>query len=216
MIRSSIRVVGRLALATLTTLLVGAVFASQPASAHDRRTIANGQVEAVVGFMVEPALADEPNGVDFRVTNVATKQPVEGLEKTVKVEVIKGATTRTFDLRARFGMPGAYTADLMPTAIGDYTFRFVGEVNGVKIDEKFESGPGRFAAVEPVAKIQFPTITPSNDVLQAQVTAANSAADSARLLGIAGIVVGVIGLAVGGAALMMRSKGDGPAPSAAD
>jgi hypothetical protein len=179
------------------------------ASAHERRTVANNKADVVVGWIVEPAYVEEPNGVDFRVMKAGTTEPIEGLEKSVKVEVTKGATKKTYDLKTRFGMKGAYTADLIPTSIGDYTFRFFGEIDGAPINETFESGPGRFNAIQALALTQFPAPLPSTAQLEAQVTAANAAADSARTLGLAGIVVGVIGIGVGAAALLLRRSGGG-------
>ena len=179
------------------------------AAAHERRAIAGGKAEAVVGWIVEPALVDQPNGVDFRVTNAATKEPIVGLEKTVKVEVTQGGTTRQFDLRARFGQPGAYTADLIPTRAGDYTFRFTGEIEGVTIDERFESGPGRFNAVESPSSRQFPAAEPTVGELQRELAEARAAADTGRTLGLVGAGLGLAGLLVAGL-LALRGRSDAP------
>lgn len=192
------------------TLVAAALLAgltTPPASAHDRRKVAGDKAEVVVGWLVEPAYVEEPNGIDFRVTKAGTTDPIEGLEKTVKVEVIKGATTKTYDLKTRFGMKGAYTADLIPTSVGDYTFRFVGEIEGAKIDETFESGPNRFNPIQAQAVTQFPAPLPSTAQLEAQVAAANAAADSARTLALVGIIVGIIGIGIGAAALLLRRSG---------
>lgn len=208
----------RLALAIATAaVLIGALIPAE-ASAHERRKIANEQAEVVVGWIVEPAYVDQPNGVDFRVTNPATQQPIEGLEKTVKVEVIKGGASRTFDLRARFGMKGAYTADIVPTATGDYVFRFTGEINGVKIDEKFESGPGRFDGIKPLSAVQFPAAQPTVGELKAQLDDARAAADSAQTIAVVGVAVGLAGLLVAAAGLLLRRSltGGRPAASAGD
>jgi hypothetical protein len=209
---------GGLTLAAVAVALTVSLIAPPATSAHDRRTIANGQADVVVGWLVEPAFVDEPNGVDFRVMKAGTTEPIEGLEKTVKVAVTHGNTTKTYDLRARFGMKGAYTADIFPTATGDYKFQFTGEVNGVKIDEAFESGPNRFDGVKPLTAVQFPTAMPSSAELQSQVAAANAAADSARTIGFIGLAVGAAGLIVAAVALLRRRPGAGgqAAPSAGD
>lgn len=199
----------RLLLVSLATVSLGILLASpEMVSAHERRAIAGSKAEAVVGWLGEPAWVNEPNGIDFRVTDPATKQPIEGLEKTVKVEVSHGATKRTFDLRTRFGQPGAYTADVIPTSTGDYSFRFFGEVNGVKIDEKFESGPGRFDGIRAQGSIMFPAPNPT--IIEVQ-NEARTAADSARMLGIGGIITGLLGLIAGGGAFAMRGRGNAAA-----
>lgn len=195
-------------LSVLAVILLLLVCLGLPAtaSAHERRKIANEQAEVVVGWLNEPSYIDQPNGVSFVVTNPATKEPIEGLEKTVKVEVIKGGSTRTFDLRARFGQKGAYTADIIPTSTGDYTFRFTGEISGVKIDEKFESGPGRFDGIRPMMAVQFPASQPAIGELQTQLADARAAADSARTWAFVGAGVGLLALAVAAAGLAMRGR----------
>jgi hypothetical protein len=203
-----------LAPAVVVAALLAGLFVPAEASAHERRKIANEQAEVVVGWLVEPAYIDQPNGVDFRVTNPATQQPIEGLEKTVKVEVIKGGVSRTFDLRARFGLKGAYTADIIPTSTGDYAFRFTGEINGVKIDERFESGPGRFDGIKPLNAVQFPAAQPTVGELKAQLDDARAAADSARTIAFVGVAAGVVGLLAAAASLLLRRPLTGGRPAA--
>jgi hypothetical protein len=219
----------RLTLALGLVALAGLAFATiaPSAEAHERRTVA-GKYTFVVGFLNEPALIDQPNGIDLRVSNAQTGDPVEGLEKTRKADLIVGGATKTVDLRARFGMKGAYTADLIPTKTGTWNFRFYGNIEGTPVDEKFESGPGRFNDVQNTNDLEFPVQTPSLSELAAQVQrqgtpaeagAANSApapdvqraldrADSARTTGIifgaAGILIGLAG--VGLALVAMRAR----------
>jgi hypothetical protein len=199
----ALRSVRRWLPALAVAVVAVALWLPDTASAHERRKIAGDKAEAVVGWIVEPAYVELPNGVDFRVTNAATKQPIEGLDKTVKVEVTKGGTKKTYDLRARFGQPGAYTADIMPTSTGDYSFRFTGEIEGVRIDETFESGPGRFNTIQALSTTQFPAPLPSTGELQAQLTAAQAAANSANTMATIGLIVGTLGLLAAGASLAM-------------
>lgn len=53
------------------------LIATGGASAHESRTVAE-KYRFVVGFITEPALLEQPNGVDLRSTNTQTNQPVEG------------------------------------------------------------------------------------------------------------------------------------------
>lgn len=202
------------------------------AAAHERRTVAE-DYQFIVGFIDEPALLEEPNGIDLRVTNRQTNAPVDGLEKTLKADVTVGAQTRTFELRARYGQKGAYTADLIPTRAGTWSFRFHGTINGVAVDERFESGPGRFNDVQPKAELQFPVREPSIAELTQQVVQLSAPAeageghgqgdghshshgaaagafrlpDGATLFGMSGLVVGALG--VGLALYALRSRRDG-------
>jgi hypothetical protein len=200
---------GGLALAAVAVALTVTLLAPSAASAHETRKIAGDKAQVVVGWIVEPAYVEEPNGVDFRATKAGTTDPIEGLEKTVKVEVTKGGTTKTYDLKTRFGMKGAYTVDMVPTATGDYTFRFTGEIEGAQIDEKFESGPGRFSPILAQSAVQFPAPLPSTGDLQSQVAAANAAADSARTIGLVGLAVGAVGLVAAAVALFRRRPAAG-------
>ena len=68
--------------------------------------------------------------------------PVEGLEETLKAEVIFGDQTMELPLTARFNTPGAYESVFFPMKPGDYTFRIYGTIDGTEIDESFTSWTG--------------------------------------------------------------------------
>ncbi len=86
----------------------------------------------------------------------ADAEMVEGAEETLQLEVMFGDQSRVLRVRRVYGQPGHYTADLIPTRPGDYSFRLSGTINGVEIDEVFSSADGEFSTVEPVEDIQFP------------------------------------------------------------
>jgi hypothetical protein len=81
---------------------------------------------------------------------------VEGAEETLQLELTFGDQTKVLRLRAVYGEPGAYTADLIPTLPGDYSFHLTGTINGTEVDEVFSSADGEFSTVEPIEDIQFP------------------------------------------------------------
>lgn len=181
------------------------------ALAHETREVAGYKV--VVGWIGEPALEGQKNGVDFRVTK--DDKPVEGLEKTVKVEVLHKAsgTKKTFALRTIFRDPGHYTADLIPTAPGQYEMRFFGNIGSAEVNETFISGPGRYGDIEPTTEIAFPVPAPqvrevAGSAKQALDAAqdAEDAASTARTIAIAGGVLGVLGLVAGGGALVAARR----------
>jgi hypothetical protein len=177
------------------------------ASAHERRDVGAGKYQVVVGFITEPAIEGEPNGVDFRVTNKETNKPVEGVEKTLKVALqAGGGAPKEMPLRARFGQPGAYTADLIPTRAGAYIFTFTGDIEGAAINERFESGPGRFNDVTSAETLQFPEPVASASVLQRQLRDAEARAQQATTFGYAGVGLGLLGTVVGLAALLRRPR----------
>jgi len=204
------------------------------ASAHERRTVA-GRFNFVVGFLTEPAIIDQPNGVSLAVTDATTSQPVSDVEKTLKVEIATGGQSKTYELKTRFNMPGAYSVNLIPTKSGTWTFRFFGEIAGTQINERFESGPGRFNDVENSGELQFPVKTSSLSELTAQVQRLSGPAEAgaatapatlpasvpdvqraldeakqARTLalgvGVTGVVVGLVGVALAAVALSGRRR----------
>jgi hypothetical protein len=168
-----------------------------PAAAHERRAI--GPYTFVVGWIVEPAYVGQLNALDLTVTETATTKAVEGLEKTLKAELVAGggAATMPLTIATRFGLPGKYEGQVVPTRIGDYTFHISGTVNTTPIDEKFESGPGRFGGIEDIAPLQFPNKVPSNSDLAAKLDDANGKLTISIGLAAIAIVVAGASLALG-------------------
>lgn len=86
-------------------------------------------IALVIGFHNEPAYQGEPNGLDMFVTNMSTGEPVNGLEGTLKVEIIYGASKRELTMETQFGQDGAHTAYALPTEAGDYTWHIWGDID---------------------------------------------------------------------------------------
>jgi hypothetical protein len=166
------------------------MFAS-PAAAHEGRTV--GPYTFIVGWVVEPAIVAQPNGLDLTVTETASGKAVEGLEKTLQAQVITGgaASTMSLALAADSDVPGHYTAQLVPTRVGDYTFHISGTAGSTKIDERFESGPNRFDPVADGVALQFPDKVPSSADLATQLSDANTKLTIAIALGAVALVVAV-------------------------
>lgn len=199
----------------LAAVLLAPLALPDRALAHEHRTVA-GKYSFVVGFLTEPAFDGQMNGISLSVTVPGeNNRPIEGLENTLKATVIVGGGARSLavDLEPRFRQPGNYNGYFMPTRAGSYIFQFSGTVEGTPIDERFESGPGRFNDVETSQAVQFPDKLLDLAGATQQIEAARSEAAAARLLGIAGIVLGAAGLAVGGAALLALHRHPAAAPS---
>ena len=153
--------------------------------------------------------------------------PVEGLEKTLQVEVthVPSEASKVMNLRAVLNEPGRYAADLIPTVPGVYEFRVFGSAEGTAIDETFISrgGGGGFDDVRSVADLQFPERLPEvreiesavrgalSTSQQAQDSAlqADDGASTANTVAIAAMVLGVLGIAsgVGGLVAATRRRG---------
>ena len=183
-----------------------ALATAQPASAHTARDV--GAYHFLVGWGSEPAYAGQLNSVQLVLTYRSSGKPVTDLGSGFHVTVIYGIRRvalplePTFDPDTGFGTPGDYRAWLIPTAAGDYTFRFTGRVGGQSIDQSFTSGPTTFATVEDPASVEFPVPAPGtaelSQRLDAQVSrlATSRALATTRDLAIVAVVVGGLALVV--------------------
>jgi hypothetical protein len=179
-----------------------------PASAHEVRTV--GAYQFTVGWLHEPAYADEQNAVQFLLKD-SKGNPISDLGDTLKVEVIYQnqkmpalSLNPTFDPDTGLGMPGEYLASIIPTRPGKYTFHFTGSVKGQTIDQSFTSSPTTFDEVKEPTAVEFPAQDPTraqvsqrldriDSRLAAAQTSAKNDADLARNLAIAAIVLGALG-----------------------
>ncbi len=206
----------RILTAASALLLIALFVVPTSAFAHERRTIGNGKYDVVVGWDVEPAYEGLKNGASIRISEAGSNPavPVQGADKTLKVQIRQGATTREFPLRAVFGQPGYYIADILPTRAGDYQWSFVGSIGDTQInasDGKFDTADGKFNAVEPATDLEFPQALPDPVQMSAAVSAAQADAQSARTLALAGIGVGVLGVLAVAVVWLTRPRSAAPA-----
>lgn len=180
--------VAAVAVAVSVTVEVGGI-----ASAHETRRV--GPYSLVVGWLNEPAFQGVPNGASVRVsdTRVSPAKAVEGLERTLTLEVRSGGLSAGYarPLRAVFGQPGLYAVDLIPTAAGAYRYVIKGRIEDLELSETFESGPGRFNDVEGQAAMQYPVQAPAGSDLAARLDAIEQ-----RIGAIQGLAIVALALAV--------------------
>lgn len=211
-------------LATSTFAAISVAVLTVPAAAHEQRVVAGHFM--VVGWLDEPTYAGFKNGVQVFVNEPPNKGEEEGVpveDASLEVEVLFGAedaeeSIGPLPLEPAFGSQGEYSATMIPTRPGQYTFHITGTIDDQEVDELFTSGPDTFSEVADPADVEFPVQDPSRgqlaeavqgaqgqtDELRSTVEEVREAADTARLLGILGLVAGVIGLVVAGAALARR------------
>ena len=187
--------------AVITTLLVvtSVTFTiGGQALAHERRMV--GPYQLVVGFVEEPAFLGGTNGVSLRVTDprATPATPVEGLQETLRVEVFHGGLTRSLalDFETVFGQPGSYAAHFVPTAPGAYIFRIHGNIAELAVDERFESGPGRFSEIQPVSALQYPEAVPVGNELGGALQDIRGSLDQIRILAAAAVLLALVAIAV--------------------
>lgn len=179
-----------------TIAVLAALFGSPtPSLAHERRVVAGGKYELVVGWDTEPAYVNQRNDAGIRISKAGTSpaEAVTGAEKTLKVQVRQGSQTRTFDLRAMFGQPGYYVADILPTRAGDYVWTFVGSIGADPINETFDSADGKFDAVTAATDVEFPIAAPDPVQVAQQLQSAEATARNAQTVAYVGVALGILG-----------------------
>ena len=157
------RLSARLQAVVATGLLLAPAFAF----AHEHRgfTVGDKQYSVTIGSMNDPVTVDDKSGVEITVNEIGGEHdfvmepmadsdehagyPVEGLEKTLKVEVQAGDQKKTFDLRATWGEVGSYYAVFYPTVQTTYTYRLFGTINGETFDVPFSCNPAGHPQTEP-------------------------------------------------------------------
>jgi hypothetical protein len=187
------------AMAALAIVASSFAVGSTVALAHERRQV--GPYTFVVGWVNEPAYVNSMNALDLAVTETQAGKAVEGLDKTLKAEVIVGGGAKALPLTlaARFGMPGRYQGFVLPTKTGEYVFHISGTAGTTNVDERFESGPGRFGSIESTDALQFPDKLVTTAELAARM-------DTLQTLAIAGLVLAGLALVLTTGGLVLRRR----------
>lgn len=175
-------------------LLAWLAVGSGVASAHADRLV-DSKYGFRVGFLNEPAYSGLVNGVDLSICRGTCHANSDGsgqyinpvteplLYQNITVTVVYGGSQLALPITPVFQHPGKFSATFIPTAAGNYTFRFTGKIGSDKIDESFNSAKDGFDAVQDVQTIQFPNklplaTSPSN-AIQATISAIPTSATQA-------------------------------------
>lgn len=139
---------------------VGAVLLSLAvpfiASAHEEQSfeIKGKSYEIVIGSLGEPLIVDDKSGVDLRVTS--GNKPVEGLQDTLKVELIAGDKKKELLFTTVWGNPGSYKAVFFPTVATTLSYRVFGTINDTPFNVTFTcSSAGHESATEDKARVDI-------------------------------------------------------------
>jgi hypothetical protein len=178
-------------LVVFALLIVTMSLSIAPVAAHEGRVV--GDYEIAFGWYVEPAYAGQLNGPDLYITlhddgdherraagamslhGEETREALEALVVDLQVEVTFGSESITLTLEPDFPTYVEfddigylrYTATLIPTLPGDYSFRIFGTIDETEVDELFDSADGEFSTIEPSQDIHFP----SSQSLEARIAA---------------------------------------------
>jgi hypothetical protein len=179
-------------------LLIGLillVIGVRPAFAHARVEI--GPYVVIVGWKNEPVVVGERNALTIDVTK--DDEPVEGLEGTLDANVLYAGQTFTGNLGPT-ETPGIYAVEILPTVRGLYSLQLSGAIEDLQVDEIVEP-----EEVLPATVLQFPESPPDARDLQSSIDDLSSQLQAARILGIAGVALAIVGIGVAAAAFLRKS-----------
>jgi len=177
------------------------------ARAHEERVFSG--LDAEVGWLTEPPTTGVLNAVF--VNAARDGKPATDLKLVVEV-AFAGTTSPKLDLEPSDEDPGVYTAAFIPTRPGDYSFHLTGTAGRARVDQTFDPGKG-VEEVGDATELQFPPGDPPVSQLadratrlDSRVGAVKESADSAKTVGLVGLIVGGVGLFVAIVALARRRK----------
>ena len=183
-----------------------------------------GEYRVEIGWMNEPVVSGETNGIEFYVSPLEPgleledqvfKNGIEGLKKTVKMQLIYKDQSISLSLSPDHNIPGKYYAFVNPTVSGFYQANILGTIKDTPISLSMH--PPKVAER---AYIEFPepsdlTITQIIDGHTTLIGDIHDLKESVNNLeetkqqmnvGYAGVGVGIIGIAIAIVALAKSKK----------
>jgi hypothetical protein len=140
----------KIALPLAASLLVISFFSFSPSPSLAHEEMIRGDIKIVGGWVDEPPLVGQFNGIVLEITTVSDGQPITNALAQLDVSVKKGTPTRSLDFQSQ-EEPGVYVTDILPTQTGQYAVIFRGTVAGQAIDGQIE-----IEDVEDTARFNFP------------------------------------------------------------
>ncbi len=107
-----------------------------------------GEYRIQIGWMQEPAVSGEPNGVELYVSPLDPSadpedQPfadgVPGLHRDLKIQLILAGESTTLPLRADHNTPGKYFALVEPSAPGFYQVNVLGSIGETVVSKSLHA-----------------------------------------------------------------------------
>jgi hypothetical protein len=153
-----------------TLLLSFLAFGLQPALAHEEADF--GDIKVVAGWVNEPPLANQLNGIILMVSQVSNGQPVNNAPAQLDVTLQKGADNMPLNFQPT-EEAGSYTATILPTQPGQYAVVMQGAVAGQAIN-----GLIQIEDVEDTARFAFPPVASTDG--SSSISSSNSSSSSSN------------------------------------
>jgi hypothetical protein len=135
-------------------LLSFVAFNVTPTLAHEEVVI--GNISIVGGWVDEPPLVNELNGIILIITNASDGQPITNAVAQLQVTLQKGTETRALEFQPS-EEAGTYTATVLPTQTGQYAIVMQGMIAGQTVEGQME-----IEDVEDTARFTFPPSSSSS------------------------------------------------------
>src|SRR5215204_3325124 len=153
-----------------TLLLSFLTFNLQPTLAHEEADFGDIKVEA--GWVNEPPLLNQLNGIILIVSQVSNGQPVNNALAQLDVTLQKGADDMPLNFQPT-EEAGSYTATILPTQLGQYAVVMQGTVAGQAIN-----GQIQIEDVEDTARFAFPPVASTDG--SSSISSSNSSSSSSN------------------------------------
>lgn len=190
------KAIQRFAVASVAALIALAI----PAAAMAHEHLSAGGLQYTVGWLNEPTYAGSVNAVQLELARGGS--PVtDGALQVVVVFGERNGTQKSpaLDLVPSDETPGEYTADIVPTRPGTYTFHITGKAGGAGVDQYFTSGEKTFDEPKDPTAAEFPVKDPTTGQLAQRLDGTDSkvtSLQSASTRSTIALIVGVVGLIV--------------------
>ena len=174
------------------------LFNSQPARAHESITVGDYEIE--VGWVNEPPVAGQLNGIEIHISNTSTgkHQPMEEVS-ALTVTVSYGGESKVLTLEPLGeDSPGQFQASILPTIPGQYTVVLGGQLGDTPVDAHVEP-----EEVSPADTIQFPVSYPGPQSAQPESAGSTNTGVADWLVWLS-LLIGLIGVGLGVTALRKK------------